>query len=199
MIEEKNVRVNYPSTAFFTMSKKNYLYYVLHQKNVPAPKTVVIASEKAARNIEKNLELPILAKKIEEMEQTEENKLETQEEIGNFVDGVEYEEDVIVLHEYIEGDKYKCLVIEDEVISLKDDSDGWKFDENSLKYSNPSENKIEIVKKAARNIGAPIAEVVLRGEKVYDVNPNPDLEMYTNQAGKDMYETAAKALKGEEE
>ncbi len=181
------------------MSKKNYLYYVLHQKNVPAPKTVVIASEKAARNIEKNLELPILAKKIEEMEQTEENKLETQEEIGNFVDGVEYEEDVIVLHEYIEGDKYKCLVIEDEVISLKDDSDGWKFDENSLKYSNPSENKIEIVKKAARNIGAPIAEVVLRGEKVYDVNPNPDLEMYTNQAGKDMYETAAKALKGEEE
>jgi len=165
MIQEKDINLNYPSTAFFTMSKKNYLSYVLHQKKVPSPKTVVIASEKASRSIEKNLETPIIARKIEEMQETERSLLNSQDDIQGFVEGVEYEEDVIIFQEYNEGDKYTCLVIEDEIVSLKDSSEDWKIDRNSLKYSNPSDRKLEIVKKAANGIGAPIAEVILRGEE----------------------------------
>lgn len=198
MIQEENVTVNYPSTAFFTMAKKNYLYHVLHQKNVSAAKTVVIASGKSARNIEKVIDTPVIGRKLEELEETEKKKLEDEEEIRSFVEGVEYEEDLIIFHPYNDGDKYRCLVTEKQVIALKDSSEEWSFNRDSLKYSNPSDEETETVKKALSAIGAPIAEVVLRGGEVYDVNPNPDLELYKNLAGKNVYETAADVLKGDE-
>ena len=53
MIEEKGLNVNYPSIAFHIMSKKNYLAYVLSQKDINTPNRVVAASEKASRNIQK--------------------------------------------------------------------------------------------------------------------------------------------------
>lgn len=195
IMEEKGVKTNYSSTAFFTMAKKNYLYYVLHEKGVPCPKTVVIASEKSARNIEKLIPTPVIARKMEELRETEKDILESSEEIEKFVEGVEYEEDLIIFQENSEGDKYKCLVLGNEVISLKDGSEGWKFDKNSLKYANPSDKKIKTVKKASKVIGTPIAEVTLRGNKVYDVNPEPELELYSELAGKDVYKKIAEILK----
>lgn len=195
MIEEQNVRANQYSTAFFIMAKKNYLYYILQQKDIPAPKTASIATEKAARNIEKELETPVIARKLEELEETERKKLETEDEIYGFAEGSEYEEDVLLFQEYSEEDKYRCLVIGDQVISLKDSSDDWKINEDSLKYSNLSDTQKKIVKEAARKIGISFAEIHLRGEKVYDINPNPDIELFEQNAGKNIYEAVAEVLK----
>lgn len=193
--EEKNVKANQYSTAFYIMAKKNYLYYILHQKDIPAPKTAVIASDKSSRNIGKELETPVLARKLEELEETERKKLETEEEIYGFAEGSEYEEDVLILQEFNEGDKYRCLVIGDQVISLKDSSEDWKIDEDSLKYSNLSDTQKEIIQQTARKIGTSFAEVYLRGEQVYDLNPNPDIELYEQNAGRNVYEAVAEILK----
>jgi len=196
-VEQKEVRTNYPSTAFFVMSKKNYLYYVLHQRDIPAPKTVVVGTEKAARNIEKELKGPLVARRLEEQEETERKKLDEVSGIQEFAAGSEYEEDLLIFHEYSNDDKYKCLVLGDSMISLQDTSEGWKFDDSSLQYSNLSTDQKEIVMSAMKAVGTPYGEVILRGNKVFDINPNPDLEMYSELSGKNIYRNVAEVLKDE--
>lgn len=197
MIEEKNVTANQFSTAFYIMAKKNYLYYILHEKEIPAPKTAVIATEKATRNIEKELEMPVIARKLEDLEETERKSLETKEEVYGFAEGSEYEEDVLIYQEYSEEDKHKCMVIGDQIISLKDSSEGWKIDEDNLKYSNLSDTQKEIIKQTTKKIGTSFAEITLRGDKVYDINPNPDIELFEQNAGRNVYEAVADMLKEE--
>lgn len=195
MVEEANIAVNYPSTAFFIMAKKNYLYYILHEQEIPAPKTVVVASEKAGRNIEREIEPPVIGRRIEDYEETETKRLEDSEGIQGFIEGVEYEEDILLFHEPREGDKYHCLVAGDQIISVKEGDESWNFTKENLKYSSISDNQKEIVRKTVEKIGTDVAEILLVGENVYDVNPNPDLEMYKEVSGKSSYEAVAETIK----
>lgn len=199
MIEEQGVRANYPSTGFFIMAKKNYLYHVLHEKEIPAPKTAVVATEKAVRNIESHLKGPLVARKFDDLVEVENKRLETVDEIKEFAEGIEYGDNLLVFHELRAGDKYRCLVAGDTVISLEDTSEGWQFSESSLQYSNISNEQKEIVMNTSKAIGTPVAEVLLRGEQVWDVNPNPSLELYTDISGKNAYEAVGKTLKGDSE
>jgi len=194
MIREKGVKTNHTSTGFFIASKKNYLYYVLHEKKIPAPKTVVVATDKASRNIEKELRGPLIARRLEELEESETKKLETVQEITEFAEGSEYEKDVLLFHEYNSGDKYRCLVAGNQIISLKDRSEGWRFDEDSLSYSNISDEQREVVQKSAKALGTPVIEVKLRGSEVYDIEPNPNLELFKDVSGKNAFEAATEAL-----
>jgi len=195
MIKEKGVNTNHTSTGFFIASKKNYLYHVLHEKDIPAPKTASIATEKASRNVEKELRGPLIARRLEELEECESKKLDTVEQIGEFAEGSEYEDDILLFHEYNGGEKYRCLIAGDQIISLKNGSEGWKFDDENLNYSNISDKQQEIVKKASNALGTPILEVKLRGDEVYDLNPNPDLKMYTDISGKNAFEAVADVLR----
>ncbi len=195
MISEKGVSTNHTSTGFFIASKKNYLYHVLHEKNIPAPKTASIATEKASRNIERELRGPLIARRLEELEDCESKKLDTVEQIGEFAEGSEYEEDILLFHEFNSGEKYRCLIAGDQIISLKDGSEGWKFDEEALNYSNISDEQQKIIKKASKALGTPVLEVKLRGEEVFDLNPNPDLKLYTDVSGKNAFEAVAEVLR----
>lgn len=197
MIEEKGVKTNYPSIGFYIMSKKNYLYYVLHQKGIDAPSTVIAASEKAVRNVDKQLDYPIFARKYEDMALNETQKIENHDEIQEFVEGTEYGEDILIFQELHEGDKYRCMYVNGQVISLKDTSDGWRIKEDSLQYSSLSKDLREEVKKTMNAIGTPYGEVLLQGGKIIDVNPNPDPEKYTDISGKNAYESIEDVLRGE--
>jgi len=198
MIEEKDIPINISSTAFFIMAKKNYLYYILNQQGISCPDTVVAATEKAARNIHRELSPPLIGRKLENLEETEKRKLEAVDEIQEFAEGSEYEEDVLLFQTYNKGDKYRCLVVGDSVTSLKDSSESWKFEDENPKYSNLSDTQEELVKSTVKSLGAPVAEVFLRGEEIYDVDPNPDLELYSEAGGKNVYESIAEELKEEE-
>ncbi len=195
MIGEKGVNLNHTSTGFFIAAKKNYLYYVLHEKGIRAPKTVSVATEKASRNIEKQLRGPLIARRLENLQETEVKKLDTVGEIGDFAAGSEYEDDILLFHEYNSGDKYRCLVAGDQVISLRDRSEGWRFEEDSLSYSNISDEQREVVNKTKKALGTPVIEVKLRGDEVYDLEPNPDLELFTDVSGKNAFEAVSEALK----
>lgn len=199
MVEEKGINVNYPSTAFFIMSKKNYLYHVLHEKKIKAPKTVSVASKKAGRNLSKHLDFPAVARRLKEMEETEKTLVEDEEAARKFLEGVNYPEEVILFQELSEGEKYRCLYTGGDVISLEDRSEGPWLSEDSLQYSSLPTGLEEIVENAAQGIGTPVAEVLLRGGEVIDVKPNPDLQMYTEISGKNAHEAVAEVLKGEQE
>ena len=196
-IEEKGVSLNYSSTAFFIMSKKNYLYHVLHEKSIPSPKTAVVADQRSARNLENHLKGPLVAKKFDGLIEVERTKIEKVEGIQEFAEGVDYGDNILVFNELRKGDKYRCLVAGDTVISLEDNSEGWKVKEEDLKYSNISKELEQTVLNAAEAIGTKTAEIVLRNGKIVDANPNPNLEMYTEISGKDAYKAVANALKEE--
>jgi len=195
IMEEKGVHVNYSSTAFFLMSKKNYLYHSLHEKSIPAPKTCVVADQKAVRNLENHLKGPLVARKFDGLVEIEKTKIEQVEEIQEFAEGVDYGDNILIFSELRKGDKYRCLVAGETVISLEDTSDGWRVSDENLAYSNISNGLEETVLNAAESIGTRTAEIVLRDGKVVDVNPNPDLEMYTEISGKDAYKAVAEELK----
>ncbi|MFB6199252.1 MAG: RimK family alpha-L-glutamate ligase [Candidatus Nanohaloarchaea archaeon] len=195
LLEEENLGLNQSSTAFFTAAKKNYLSYILKQKNIPSPDTAVIATEKASRNIEKQLSGPLIAKRYEELQESEKKRLDTVEEIQGFAEGSEYEEDILIFQEFDSGKKIKCLVLNDRVVSLQDNSEEWNFKKDSLQYTNISEDKKKIALDAANALGAPIVEITLRGEKVFDMEPFPDLELYQELSGKTVYQKVAEILK----
>ena len=199
IIEEKDVALNYSSTAFFTMSKKNYLYHVMQEKDIPAPKTAVIADEKAARNLESHVKGPLVARKFNGLSEVESTKIDTVEEIQEFAEGVEYGDSILVFNELRKGEKYRCLVAGDTVISLEDTSDGWRISSENLKYSSLSSDLRQVVEDTTSSLGTETAEILLRGGNVIDINPNPDLGLYTDISGKDAYGAVAEALKGDEE
>lgn len=194
-IEEKEIPVDNYSTAYFTTAKKNYLYYVLSKRGIPSPRTVSIASEKAGRNIGQHLDFPVIGRRLEELKETEKRKLESEEEIESFTEGTEYEEDILLFQEFSDETKYRCLVIDDEIISLREGSEDWKFTGEKLKYSNISDTQKEIIQQACSSIGLRIAEILIRGEEIYDINPNPDLELYSEKAGKNIFSEVADLLK----
>lgn len=195
MIEEREIPVNYSSTAFFTMAKKNYLYHVIQEKSIPTPKTAVIADQKAARNLENHLKGPLEAKKIEELQEVEVTKIDAVEEIHEFAEGVDYGNSVLLFSELSEGEKYRCFIAGEKIIGLRDTSDGWKVKSDSLSYSNIPGDLEQIVRDTAKVLGTKVAEVILRDGQVVDVNPNPDLEMYHSISGKNSYEAVAEVLK----
>jgi glutathione synthase/RimK-type ligase-like ATP-grasp enzyme len=197
MIEDTGIGTNISSTAFFTASKKNYLYYILQQKDVATPKTISIASEKATRGIEKHIKGPVVARRFEELEEVESKKLGTVEAMHGFAEGVEYEDQFILFHEFSSGEKIRCLKIGDKIISLSEDSDSWKFNGENLKYSNISNDREELVREAAAALGADIVEVKLRGDEVFDIEPNPDFSVYENKSGQDLYGKMVEVLEGD--
>lgn len=199
MIEEKGVQPVYPSIGFYIMAKKNYLYYVLNQKNVDTPNTVIIASKKATRNIDRELDYPMIARKYEDMSLSETKKIDNHDQIEEFVEGTEYGEDILIFQEYHEGDKYKCFYADNQIISLKDKTEGWRVRDENLQYSTLPSDLKEQVRKAMNGIGTDYGEIILQGEKIIDINPNPDPELYTDISGKNAFEMIANVLKPEEE
>ncbi|MFB6209388.1 MAG: hypothetical protein ABEJ56_04615 [Candidatus Nanohaloarchaea archaeon] len=195
ILEELDMNLNYSSTAFFAMAKKNYLYQVLHQKGIDAPKTAVIADEKSVRNMENHLKGPLVATRYNNLEEKEKARIDTVEGIGEFVEGLEYGEGVAVFRELEKGEKYLCLAVGNTVISLKDDTDGWKFERDRMKYSTVSSELEQKVLRTRKVLGSNLCEVKLRGEKIVDVNPNPDLQRFKEISGKDTFGNAAEVLK----
>ncbi len=195
MIEEAQIPVNYSSTGFFISAKKNYLYYTLHEQDIPAPKTAVVATEKSARNLDKELKGPIIGRRFEDLKEVENKKIDTVDGIQAFAEGTDYGDELLIFNEYNSGDKYRCLVIDEAIISVQDSSDSWRFTDKNLKYSNISDKQKEIVLEAVRKIGTPMAEILLRGEEIYDIRPNPDLQMYTDVSGKNAFESVSEMLK----
>lgn len=197
LIEEEAIPVNYSSTAFFSMAKKNYLYHVLHEKNVSAPKTAVVGDEKASRNLENHLKGPLVARKYNGLSEVESKKIDTVEGIGEFTEGIEYGENFLLFQEYSDGDKYRCLVSGESVVSLEDSSESWSLGKENLRYSNAPGDIEEMVLDVKNAIGTKVAEVLVRDEEIIDVNPNPDLELYSEKSGKDVYKMVSETLKQE--
>lgn len=188
MLEEEGVTTINPSLAFYVMAKKNYLQFILQNRGIPSPDTVVAASENAAKNATRHLEKPLVAKRYRENEVTESKIIESEgESVEEFAEGTEYGSELVLFQQKVEGEKYRAFYASGNKIPLKDPSESWEFSREKLQYSSMPSDVSEKVDRVMESIGARYGEVVLRGKKVVDLRPNPDPELYQRKSGKSAF------------
>lgn len=196
---ERELKTNLDSTSSYILLKKQYLYKVLNERNVPVPKTVVIGSQKSVSGI-KNLNYPVVGRMYEGFEDREKEVLHNKDEVLNFAEPIEYGEEVAVLQEFIEGEVFDCLVIGDEVVGLKLSNGGkWSLPagEGKEKYYKVSSEVRNLVVKARKAVGPKVCRVKVVGDKVVNLSPDPCLERFEKASGKNTYEKVANLLQGE--
>ncbi len=193
-LETTGNKMNYSSTGFFLTAKKNYLAYNLEELGVPHPNTVVVAAEKAGRNATSHVETPVIAERRSNYSLTEKRRIEDPEEVENFIKGTQYDDTVVILKEDLEGSLYRSFVAGDNIISLEAENPESSLDEAEFKYSEIPDDLEDTVKGASSKIGINVCEVVTRGDRVFDVNPNPDLNFYKEKSGKDSYRMVREVL-----
>jgi len=197
---EKNISTNLNSLSLYMMIKKQYLYKVLNEKSINIPKTVAVGSEKSAKGIE-GLDYPAVGRKYVGFEKKDMNLLENQEEMINFAGSIEYGKESAIIQELAYGEVFDCLVIGDEVISLKLSDEGdWDLQagECTEKYHKAPSDIKELVRETGKSVGMKVCRVKVVGGKVVNVHPIPQLERFKEISGKDTYKKVAELLKGEE-
>jgi glutathione synthase/RimK-type ligase-like ATP-grasp enzyme len=195
---EKDIRTNIDAAAFFILAKKNYLFQVLEEKDIPIPATAIVSTEKGISGIEDHIGYPLVGKKFEGFERRDMSLLEEEGELRSFVEHMDHGEHVLILQEFLEGEVYDCLYVNGDIVSLKLTGDSWRVRSGEAKESYltiPSDLE-EIVEQTAHSIGADICRVRLVDGHVTEAYLDPDLERFTSASGKNMYERVASYLTG---
>lgn len=196
---EKDINTNLDSISSYILSKKQYLYKVLSEKNIPMPNTVIAGSERSASGV-KELNFPIVARRFQGFKKREMSLLSDEEELEDFSRTTEYGKELLIFQEFVEGDVYKCLIIGDEVVSIKLENEGeWNLRTKNAneKYYNVSSEMKELAVEASNAIGAKVCRAKIVGDKIVDMRPNPDIKHFQDVSGKNTFEKIAKLLKRE--
>lgn len=197
---EKNMRSNLDSTSSYILTKKQYLYKVLKEKNIPAPKTVTAGSENSAIGV-KELEFPIVARRFKGFQKREMSLLSGKDELKDFSKSAKYGKEVLIFQEFVDGEVFDCLVVGDEVISINLNNNGeWHLRAGSAneKFYNISSDLKNLVVDAREAIGANVCRTKIVGDKIVNMSTNPDLKRFQDISGKNTFKKIAEFLVKEE-
>lgn len=197
-LTETQASSNLDSSSIFILLKKPYMIKVLEEKNVETPAQASIVTKRGLTGLKKDLEPPFVLKKYSNLELDYTQRIENLDDVNGLED-LNQEEDFVVIQEIPEGEFFEVLYIDGEKISLKLDNDIWEDEENSYMYHSLSDTQKEVVDDAAKALGTRIFRLILKGDKVMDMDIRPDLSKFEKHSGKNVYGRIAEALKGEEE
>lgn len=194
---ERDINTNINAAAFFILAKKNYLFQVLAEKDVPTPTTAVVSTEKGVSGIENDMDFPLVGKKYEGFVRRDMNLLDDSDELSSFVEHMEHGKHVLLLQEYVDGDVFDCLYVDGDIVSINLESDSWRKEAGkaTASYHTISSDLADVVEHTAESIGANICRVRLVDGKVVDAYLDPALSRFKKISGKNMYEKVADALK----
>lgn len=192
------VATNIGPAAFYILAKKQWMFKVLKEKGVPIPKTRT-TSLKGVTGLNSDFNYPVVGKRYIDFQLDEARKLISEDEAKSFATGADYSESVIILHELTEGETFETLMTGEDVVgSIKMEGDIWNL-KSTEKYYSPSKELRSVTLDAAQSIGASVCSVQTLGNKVYDINPLPDLERFKEVTGKNPYKNIAKLFKSRSE
>ncbi len=189
---------NLDSSSIFILMKKPYMIKVLEEKNVNTPVQASIASNRGLTGLEKDIEPPFILKKYSEFELDYIERFESFDDISGLED-MDEEKEFVVIQDIPEGEFFDVLYIDGEKISLKLEDDIWNTGEIGRRYHSLSDTQKEVVDDAASAVGTQICRVMLKGEKVMDMDVRPELKMFEKESGKNVYGRIAEALKEDDE
>lgn len=188
------------NTSMFVPDKKPYLLQVLSEKKVSTPEQTSISTEKGLTEIEKDIDFPVIAKKYKDLYLEEAKIFEEFGDLKKFSENTEHGKSFILIQEYIEDDIFDILYIDGDIISLKLDEAPWESQDSvSGQYHSLSDEQKKVVEDAASAIGLKICRIRLNGEKVLDVENDPQLERFREESGKNVYGRVASMLKGDQD
>lgn len=201
IIGDREINCNLDTSSVFILSKKPYLFNVLADRGVKIPKQVAISTEKGLTEIERDIDFPVLAKKYSDLQLSETQIFEEFEDLKSFAELAEHGEDFVMIQEYEdERDVYDILYIDGKVISLKLSGSPWEEGEISRSYYTLSDDLKQTVEEATDSIGTRICRLRVHGDRIVDMDNQPELEMFKQKSGKNVYGRIADVLKegGEE-
>ncbi len=198
-LQGRELRTSMDASTFFIMAKKHYLFKVLSERNVNIPTTLAVSNSQGVGGV-KELEFPAVAKLYEGFELSNVEKVEDIDGLSSVAGRAEHGENFVLVQETVEGEMYESLYIDGEVVSLKVEGDRWSMgNDTSMKYHSLGSEKEDIVKDAAESIGTGLCRVRLKGDRIVDVDPDPELDMFQELSGKNVYGKVAEFLKGDED
>ena len=200
IVSMKEIKCNLDPSSVFILTKKPYLFKVLADKGVKIPRQVSISTEKGMTELGKDIDFPVIAKKYSNLELKEVKVFEEFDELKTFAELTEHGEDFLMIQEKIEEDIFDILYIEGSIISLKVDGSPWsESGEISRTYHSISDSQREVVEKAVDSIGTHICRLRMAGDRVMDMDTDPQLEMFKQKSGKNVFGRISDALKEDDE
>lgn len=196
IVNLKEVECNLDPSSIFILTKKPYLFKVLADKGVKIPRQVSISTEKGMTELEKDVDFPVIAKKYSSLELKETKVFDEFDELKTFAELTEHGEDFLMIQEKIEGDIFDILYIGGSIISLKVEGSPWEeAAEISRSYHSISDTQREVVEKAVDSIGTYICSIRIAGDRIMDMDTDPQPEIFKQKSGKNVYGKLADTLK----
>jgi glutathione synthase/RimK-type ligase-like ATP-grasp enzyme len=201
-ISRKEINCNLNPSSIFILGKKPYLFTVLADKGVSIPKQVSISTEKGLTEMQKDLNFPVVGKEFSSLEMAEVKVFEEFSSLKSFAELSEHGKDYLMIRELHEEEPvFDVLYIDGHMISLKLEDKPWEketYDSIARKYHSISGDQKDLVRHAVESVGTEICKVRLQGDKILDVQNNPELEEFKKKSGKNVYGRIADLLKGDE-
>lgn len=200
IVNEQEIRCNLDPSSVFILTKKPYLFKVLADREVKIPTQVSISTEKGMTELQKDVDFTVIAKKYSGLELKETKIFDDFDDLKAFAELTEHGEDFLMIQEKIEGSVFDILYVDGNIISLKVEGSPWsESEEVSRSYHSISDAQREEVEKAVESIGTNICRIRMVNEKIMDMDTNPELEMFKQKSGKNVYGRIADSLKGDQE
>lgn len=195
---QKDISCNLDPSSIFILAKKPYLFSVLAERDISIPDQVAISTEKGLTELEKDVDFPVVAKKYSNFELGEAKIFDQFDNLKSFTEISEHGKDFIMIQEYSDEDLFDVLYINGNLISLKLEESPWEASESSSvakKYHSISTDQKKTVEEAVSSLGTRLCQIRMKGNEIVDIDSSPDLEVFKEKSGKNIYGRISDMLK----
>lgn len=179
--------VNSKVGSYYLVDNEPYTFVSLAMNGVKTPKTLTSGSGKNIERVSKNISYPLFAKSFIGKKAQQAIIVNTEKELNSFVNSIKSDIDGFMLREYIDEPVISCIVVDDEVFSIKRkvvDQVATPLDKGV--YYRLSENDKENVIKAVQTIGFDIARVDLVKGRIISIEPKLNLKHFNKICSADI-------------
>ncbi|NMA44335.1 MAG: hypothetical protein GX950_00790 [Candidatus Diapherotrites archaeon] len=179
--------VNSKKGSYYLSDNEPYTFVSLAINNVKTPKTLTSGSGKNIERVSKNISYPLLVKSFVGKKAQQAIIANNGKELNSFVKSIKSDIEGFMLREYIDEPVISCIVVGDEVFSVKrktKDQVVVPIDKGEY-YKLPDSDK-ENVLNATKVIGLDIAKVDLVKGRVISIEPNINLKNFNKICSADI-------------
>ena len=179
--------VNTKKGSYYLVDNEPYTFVSLAINNIKIPRTLTSGSGKNIERVSKNISYPLLAKSFVGKKVQQALIVNNGKELNSFVNSIKSDIDGFMLREYIDEPVISCIVVGDEVFSVKRKvKDQVVVPIDKGEYYKLSENDKENVINATKVVGLDIARVDLVKGRIISIEPKINLKNFNKICSADI-------------
>lgn len=179
--------VNSKPGSYYLIDNEPYTFVSLAMNNIKTPRTLTSGSGKNIERVSKNISYPLLAKSFVGKKVQQALIVNNEKELNSFVNSIKSDIDGFMLREYIDEPVVSCVIVGDEVFSIKRkvvDQIVVPIDKGV--YYRLSENDRENVINATKVVGLDVARVDLVKGRIISIEPKINIKNFNKICSADI-------------